>query len=236
MKLNKKQKRTATIASMAALLAVVLGMGGQTFAKYIETETATTPQATVAKFGLVTNVNAMGSMVNEAYTAGVISDDDASTASVLGSDIVVAPGTSGSFALTIDGVAEVRTKLDITTSGNTITCKDGSTIYEPVRWSTDGSSYVTFDEMCDNLEAMSKTSINPGAGVDMDVTISWKWSFDGTDSLPSNNLYDTVLGTAVSKGVKVDTATDFTYDANSTTYQVVTVLNFGISVTLTQIQ
>ena len=40
MKLNKKQKRTATIASMAALLAVVLGMGGQTFAKYITTNTA----------------------------------------------------------------------------------------------------------------------------------------------------------------------------------------------------
>ena len=47
MKLNKKQKRTATIASMAALLAVVLGMGGQTFAKYITTDNATA-QATVA--------------------------------------------------------------------------------------------------------------------------------------------------------------------------------------------
>ena len=53
MKLNKKQKRTATIASMAALLAVVLGMGGQTFAKYTETHVAKTGQATVAEFGFV---------------------------------------------------------------------------------------------------------------------------------------------------------------------------------------
>ena len=230
MKLNKKQKRTATIASMAALLAVVLGMGGQTFAKYIETETATTPQATVAAFGLVTNVNAMGSMVNDTYTAGAISDDDASTASVLGSDIVVAPGTSGSFSLTIDGVAEVRTKLDIVTSGNTVTCDT----YEPIRWSTDGVSYVSFAEMRENLEDMSNASINPGAGVNIDVTISWKWSFDGTDSLPSDNLRDTVLGTAVSEGVKTTTPTTFTYDGND--YEVVTTLNFGLSVSLTQIQ
>ena len=57
MKLNKKQKRTATIASMAALLAVVLGMGGQTFAKYITTATVPAQNATVAKWGVITTVS-----------------------------------------------------------------------------------------------------------------------------------------------------------------------------------
>ena len=38
---------------MAALLAVVLGMGGQTFAKYITTTAAPTQSAVVAKWGVV---------------------------------------------------------------------------------------------------------------------------------------------------------------------------------------
>ena len=79
MKLNKKQKRTATIASMAALLAVVLGMGGQTFAKYITTqETADT--ATVAKWGLTAQIDA-STMFGSAYANiwnGEVGNDDAS--------------------------------------------------------------------------------------------------------------------------------------------------------------
>ena len=58
MKLNKKQKRTATIASMAALLAVVLGMGGQTFAKYTTTTKTESNTAVVAKWGVVIKADA----------------------------------------------------------------------------------------------------------------------------------------------------------------------------------
>ena len=68
MKLNKKQKRTATIASMAALLAVVLGMGGQTFAKYVTTNRAEAEQATVAKWGVVIRNSTKYLHVVEAFT------------------------------------------------------------------------------------------------------------------------------------------------------------------------
>ena len=63
MKLNKKQKRTATIASMAALLAVVLGMGGQTFAKYVTTTDVESEYAVVAKWGFVLQQKSSGAAV-----------------------------------------------------------------------------------------------------------------------------------------------------------------------------
>ena len=71
MKLNKKQKRTATIASMAALLAVVLGMGGQTFAKYITTTQTETHTAVVAKWGFVLQQKSSTPLFKDNYTDAV---------------------------------------------------------------------------------------------------------------------------------------------------------------------
>lgn len=106
MKLNKKQKRTATIASMAALLAVVLGMGGQTFAKYISTQDVATQTATVAKWGLTAQIDA-SKMFGLAYangTANAVATPDASASkvSVKAAASVVAPGTKGEMTISID--------------------------------------------------------------------------------------------------------------------------------------
>lgn len=224
MKLNKKQKRTATIASMAALLAVVLGMGGQTFAKYIETHEGAT-QATVAKFGIVANVQDMSGLFNATYpTTG--------TANVSGSDLLVAPGTSGSFGLNITGEAEVRTALTIEATGNTVLCDT----YEPIKWSFDNfaTAPLTFAQMTAALNDLTDSDIAPQDPISITKTISWKWEFETATDKEQNNKYDTILGNAVSDGHIVNTPTDYVYGGS--TYKVVTAFNFGISVTLEQIQ
>lgn len=215
MKLNKKQKRTATIASMAALLAVVLGMGGQTFAKYIETHEATAQTATVAKWGLVANVQA-NDIFGSNYYDGPLATTAAGTTLVVdgtGDAKVVAPGTTGSMTFTVTGTAEVRAKMTVSLAGSTTVelKQGGSVVYEPIKWTLtkdDGISTTVVAEnknLADITTAVSgvKEYIAPNTTLGTTYTLSWSWPFDGV-----NDTYDTHLGNiANSESVDGFTAT-----------------------------
>lgn len=194
MKLNKKQKRTATIASMAALLAVVLGMGGQTFAKYIETTGVQAQNAVVAKWGVVAKVSGDGtdgkSAFSKTYDGTVVSTTE-----------VVAPGTTGSLTFTITGQPEVATSINFEMAVTSEISLNGS--YYPIQWTLDPTTAsgdeVNFNANCD--ESMSaldgiKDSFNDlsttktaGTNLETTVVLSWKWVFNN-----SHDTEDTQLG------------------------------------------
>ena len=234
MKLNKKQKRTATIASMAALLAVVLGMGGQTFAKYITTNKVDAQTAVVAKWGYViqavdqndakdTNVDVFKSE----YGTTVAADND-----------VVAPGTNGSIKFVINGWAEVDAKVSMKVEGEwsePVLTFDGTEVYRPVVWTLDVNGTATkFNKISELKEAIAEVSIaydaNTQENIDDYVTISWDWAFENSKKAPTEvgynadaDTYDTYLGNKIA-GVELPSD-----------YEATTSIGYGVSLTITQV-
>ena len=169
MKLNKKQKRTATIASMAALLAVVLGMGGQTFAKYIETHTIKADNAVVAKFGFNLQIQTEGdTLFSKEYNGGAIASTNK----------VVAPGASGEIKYVLNGVSEVDAVVTVSFEGYTpVYLKKGDTAYNPIEWKVDGGTAKSTPEgFTYNFAAGSEE-------VDKVITVSWAWPFDANEAV-----------------------------------------------------
>ena len=251
MKLNKKQKRTATIASMAALLAVVLGMGGQTFAKYISTKTVS-DTATVAKWGYVVNANASNLGFSKFYKDVALSENDATaTVASSGDANVVAPGTTGSVRVTVTGEAEVDAKILFAASGTNISVKStkgaDSTYYYPIKWTlTKNSNPLNTpsndkDSLADVITALNDASEEVREANSPRVNdvyeISWAWAYEG-----QNDTLDTYLGW-YTQGVLGDEGTGVTKDGDSyyttaddgkTTYEFVKDVKFNFSVTITQ--
>ena len=142
MKLNKKQKRTATIASMAALLAVVLGMGGQTFAKYIETNEVKDQTAVVAKWGVVIQNSIEG--IDGATGKTVFSKENDAGTVESSSQNVVAPGTEGGVTIKITGVPQVAAKISFALTIDDVSLTGPSTYY-PIVWTiTEGAESKNF--------------------------------------------------------------------------------------------
>lgn len=248
MKLNKKQKRTATIASMAALLAVVLGMGGQTFAKYISTQDVAAT-ATVAKWGFVVNEQL------QSDAAGMFKNTYENGGKVIAkaTDPIVAPGvTGGSFTISVSGNAEVRAQFAVrlTDGFEDVYLKDGSTTYYPIKWTvTSGGTATNYESLAAlqtalNTNKIFDETVEVGNNVSKSYTISWDWAFEDNDdagnSKPTtlNNLdtttdasdkltineADTILGmAAASKTINSG------YDAH-------TKLSFNFEISLTQIK
>lgn len=231
MKLNKKQKRTATIASMAALLAVVLGMGGQTFAKYISTDNATS-QATVAKWGLVVNVDA-DSLIPNGTTTVTPNEEGVNATAHSG---IVYPGQNGKITIDVTGCAEVDAALDFTfaTNWKDVSLHNGTAVvYNPITWSltlnggsnllTDlnGDSRVTLEDAqkyFENYETSNAVIAATTTPREDKFVLSWNWP------LEANNKYDTYLGNLASS-LKKSTYGD---DVNLSSYVANSNLSFNI--------
>lgn len=213
----KKQgkKRALVLVAMVVLLAVVLGMGGTTFAKYITVEQVPTQQATVAKWGYVVTTNTNNLFGTKYKGTGLATVNDSGTSVVAGgTSKVVAPGTTGSFDIDINGEAEVLSKLTIKFANDgkqaIALTKDveGATVaYEPIVWTVVGTATVgsvsilptghTNDTkynmagLVELMEKLSQASIAANTTVAIDLTVTWTWAFY-TDDTKDN--YDTALG------------------------------------------
>ena len=255
MKLNKKQKRTATIASMAALLAVVLGMGGQTFAKYIETTTTQAGNVTIAKWGVVANIkdydnktDADAKLFKTSYT-GV----ESST-----SNAVVAPGTKGSIETIVTGQPEVSAEVKYTFSLDdvSVTRTEGTEkTYYPITWklTINGASSThngknAMTEINAKITPLNKVYEPNQNFEEVSVKIEWSWEFDGSAASTfenvststagdfyTNNDMDSLLGDAAAED---PTATSYTVNYNSTdyTYTVDCQLSYQFGVSIEQVQ
>ena len=229
MKLNKKQKRTATIASMAALLAVVLGMGGQTFAKYISTERVETGVATVAKWGLsaTLDVKEFFGKKYESVDHKVTTGD--SNISVKGANEVVAPGTKGSMTITLGGTAEVDAKVSVDVDNENLesvlklpSLKYGATTYYPIVWTVGEETANTPAELCTALELLTSTYEAEATYTAKTFTVAWEWKFYVSDA---NDKLDTILASNANGNVTI----------GETVYTVNTSLNLAFDVVFTQL-
>ena len=200
-----KNKRSLFIViAMVLLLAVVLGMGGTTFAKYITKDSAPSQTATVAKWGHTIDITD-GVLFGEKYNVEGNVDEAAGTAIVSSrsSTKVLAPGAKDSLTFTIGGTSEVMSQFDIAVTGQDIslTKTSDSSVYNPVKWTLrkDGAVVNSLENvtLAAIVEELNKTSYDAATAANGTPTvngtyvISYEWPFsvdENTDAL------DTILG------------------------------------------
>ena len=205
MKKNKMM-RLASGLLVATLLTTSMISG--TFAKYVTSADAT-DTARVAKFGVVITAN--GTTFAEEYATH---DSGYGTLvnSVVSTDKVVAPGTSGSMAsMTLSGTPEVAVKVtyaaDLNISSNWTV--EGEKFYCPLKINVEGTIVdgATFDKKEDFEEAVEnlingwtksyEANNDLGKKGEDSVSVSWEWPFSTSDE---NDVNDTWLGGQASAG------------------------------------
>jgi len=227
--MKNMKKKVVIIATMVLLLAVVLVMSVSTFAKYSTTATPSTNNATVAKWGFVLTADA-DELFGKEYGAAT---DNLASVVAAGSGVnvkaatgttknIVAPGTTGSATITVNGTAEVLAKLTISVTGTDISLTKDAATYNPIKWTlNDGSSDVVSNGTLAELNAYTAT-FAAGEEVNKTYTVTWTWALNnaatGIDGL-SVDAADTMLATGATTG-----------------YTAVTDLSFEIGATIEQIQ
>ena len=198
MKKNKMM-RIASVLLVAVILTTCAISG--TFAKYV-TETPASDSARVAKFGVT--VTGTANTFKETYAK----DDTSVTLignSVVSTEDVVAPGTSGSMAaFTLTGTPEVAVRVEF---AGTLELGDkwvdsASAYYCPIEVTVGdttfkGTDYTSVDLFAtavnDKIATFSKdyeantdlTTIGADA-----PEISWAWAFEGNDDAKDTYLGD----------------------------------------------
>lgn len=239
---NKKnvQKKVLMVAGLALLLGFVGYTGGTTYAKYVTSQDTGSQVATVAKWGYTISANAtklFGTRYEEG--TGVVADDGKAVISVDGTTKVVAPGTNGTFKISVAGKAEVMSSLEINklSEPSDISVKHGENYYYPVKWSVKvnentidsqtvdtivDKTGLTTAQLVNYLDAIGDTSIAANSTVNLDLDISWAWAFVGTETLNglTANELDTMLGNGTAPA-------DYTLSTS---------MSFGISINVQQIE
>lgn len=160
--------RIAAGVMTAALLSTCAISG--TFAKYTAAQTGT-DSARVAKWDIQINSTSMKT-ATQTFAFDLFDttyDSDSSyTVKSSGTDNVIAPGTTGSFALVIENSSEVTATYAID-----YTVMNSASI--PVKFSVDnGTSWA------DGLTDV--TAVTLAMGSSETITVQWKWEFSGDDS------------------------------------------------------
>ena len=213
MKKNKMM-RIASVLLVAVILTTCAISG--TFAKYVTSGNGS-DNARVAKFGVT--VTGTADTFKETYAK----DDTGFTLaanSVVSTEDVVAPGTSGSMAaFTITGTPEVAVRVAFAgrlelgdkweDEGNAYYCPIEVTVGDAT---FKGTSYASADEFEAAVNAKIATySKDYAAGTDLSTiggdapAISWNWAFEGND-----NDKDTYLGDQAAAGNAATISLDVT--------------------------
>ena len=213
MKKNKMM-RIASVLLVAVILTTCAISG--TFAKYVTSGNGS-GNARVAKFGVT--VTGTADTFKETYAK----DDTGFTLAantVVSTEDVVAPGTSGSMAaFTITGTPEVAVRVAF---AGTLELGDkwedeGNAYYCPIEVTVGdatfkGTSYASADEFEAAVNAKIATySKDYAAGTDLSTiggdapAISWNWAFEGND-----NDKDTYLGNQAAAGNAATISLDVT--------------------------
>ena len=189
------------VAVLAVTMMFTMCFVGGTFAKYTSSATGT-DTATVAKWGV--SITGTADTFKETYAKN---DDSFTVAAntVVSTEDVVAPGTSGNMAdFTISGTPEVAVNVKFT--GN-LDLGDkwvdaGSNYYCPIeiKVGTDtikGNDYASASEFEAAVEAkIAAFSKDYAPNTDLSTiggdapSISWKWAFEGNDDAKDTYLGD----------------------------------------------
>lgn len=187
MKKNKMM-RIASVLLVAVLLSTCAISG--TFAKYTSKATAS-DTARVAKWDIEvedTNIAVTGAQPTVTFDLFNCTDTNVDTDGS-GAEKVIAPGTAGSFELTIENLSEVKAKYTIelseTNAGNI-----------PLKYSIDNTTWV------DSVAELTMTALTDqeiGMNATKNQTVYWKWVFEGTAEgahAGQTDATDTELGIA----------------------------------------
>lgn len=256
----KNTRKPLIIVSMALLLAVVLAMGGVTFAKYISTTGTRTNQANVAAWGFTMEVDATNLFNNNykngeagAETLSVVAEDGKIIVSANADTNIVAPGSTGYMEFSIHGTSEVPAHLTIDSDYKDIVLKEtGEEDYHPVKWTLTKDNAVVGSLQDVTLEAIEtyienmdeKIAPNTEYSLDGDYKLTWKWDFS-TDA--ETDAKDTALGMFIANtkyveeatGVSDSSADDFDIVAGGTDAKyagTTTEIMFKMTITIVQIQ
>lgn len=142
-----------------------------------------------------------GNIVAETDVAAPNSTDTTNNISGL-----IAPGTRGSFKLALRNLSEVNAKYSLelteTNAGNV-----------PIEYSLDGTNWITATDVGGGVRTIAFTGItnqalNMNATSDTEMTIQWRWAFEGADSTnyqtTQTDVTDTTLGIGGTATVTVD--------------------------------
>lgn len=210
------KKKNVLMRSAGLLLALVLVTScfvGSTFAKYTVSESGF-DTARVAKFGV--NILANGTMFAREY------DEGTTVKSVISTDKVVAPGTSGEMVrMAISGTPEVAVNVQYAatlTLNDKWTLADGETFYCPLQIKVNtgdgnevycGLDYASADLFAQAVQnAITGASAQYPANADLSgavtPTVSWTWAYEG-DNNPDHKVAqtdeaDTYLGNQAAEG------------------------------------
>lgn len=204
---KENKKKVVTLSAMAALLAVVLGMGGKTYAKYFTESNVPAQTATVAKWGFVTNAVATNLFPgSDVADRTVVTTENGDVIVRADGTNVVHPGTTGSITFGVEGKAEVAATItfDVISDYSEVQLKTGSTIVDsPMKWTlknggADVAGCVSTDlkTVVDYLEGLTG---NVAVNTDPEYAfeLSWVWAYErGADDIEKAkyNGYDTALG------------------------------------------
>lgn len=181
-----KNRTTRVAALLLALTLITSCFVGGTFAKYTSTATGS-DEGTVAKWSFKVGETEIASAETQTVTFGLfdtINDTDNTADETDVADGKIAPGTCGSFVLSVENASEVTAKYSIT-----LTATNTSSI--PIQYSLDGTNWTT------NIDEVKVTdaqlAINAAAAT---TTVYWMWAYEGTESSSQTDTSDTALGIA----------------------------------------
>lgn len=199
MEKSRKSKKALIIVAIALMAALVVGMGAMTYSKYITTG-ASSATATAAKWGFVVTANAQDLFGSDYTKNGATATKVASggvAVSASESGLTLAPGTSGSMNITVNGTAEVLAQLTFAISQTSligIDYTEGEDYY-PIKWTlkkngvaVDGASNASFADLASEV-ANQSSKIAIGGSLSDTYTIEWVWALDD-----NNDAKDTLIG------------------------------------------
>ena len=237
-----KKKKFLTLVATGLMACLVAAMGGMTYSKYITTTKTGDQQATAAKWGFVMTANT-DNLFGKMYDgATIVTEDTTDGVSVKASSdkFIVAPGTSGSMTIAINGTAEVKAQLSLKASGTDALSEIylASKDYHPVKWTlkngtTEIAKDTTLAKVLEELAKTDETVIKANEEYTKNYELSWEWPLT---TGATNDIYDTMIGyksygrtwTEISAYLPGMTSDD--YDS------IITGISFNIDVTIEQIQ
>ncbi len=197
-----KRNRMMRIASflLIAVLATTCAISG-TFAKYTS-DFSGASTARVAKWAFTVNSTDMTSAVQTFDFDLFESVNDTAVKETTDDTPIIAPGTTGSFEITVINKSEVAATYKLSLS-------ETNTASIPIKYSTDGTNWKTLTEFNDAQSATAIAMTNGQA----EITVYWQWAFyvnadgDTTDTNLGWKGTDTVTTTATIHVEQVDTVT-----------------------------
>ena len=243
-------KKHLTIVAVVLMVALVVGMGAMTYARYISSYNSGEQIATAAKWGFVVNADTTN-LVPTDYTLETGKSHATKTAdgvAVDASAATLAPGTTGYVSITVNGTAEVRAQLRIALN---VTSQVGyNNTYLPIKWAltnsadfpaSDSGEWKTYNDIIAEVNALNQT-IEAGATVEGKHYLHWCWDFEtgaDADTKATNNRHDTIIGAKSAHGndlAKINATIGGTTIDSEELAKYNNVLQFSLTATIEQIQ